>query len=95
MTTPVSLALQSYSASKPITEPAPGADAGAAFRSFAQSFSESMLKSEQTAMQSITGDVNPHALVQSLAQTELAVETVVTVRDKVVQAYQEIMRMPV
>ena len=36
-----------------------------------------------------------HALVQALAQTELAVETAVTVRDKVVEAYQEILRMPV
>ena len=31
----------------------------------------------------------------ALAQTELAVETAVTVRNKVVEAYQEILRMPV
>jgi flagellar hook-basal body complex protein FliE len=30
-----------------------------------------------------------------LASTQLAVETVTTVRDKVVEAYQEILRMPV
>jgi flagellar hook-basal body complex protein FliE len=33
--------------------------------------------------------------VQALAQTELAVEAAVTVRDRVVEAYQEILRMPV
>ena len=35
------------------------------------------------------------ALVQALAQSELAVETVVALRNKVVEAYQEILRMPV
>ena len=46
-------------------------------------------------MQSMTEGADPHALVQALSQTELAVETVVTVRDRVVEAYQEILRMPV
>ena len=46
-------------------------------------------------MQSMTGDADPHALVQALAQTELAVETAVTIRNRVVEAYQEILRMPV
>jgi flagellar hook-basal body complex protein FliE len=34
-------------------------------------------------------------MVQALAETELAIETAVTLRDKVVEAYQEILRMPV
>jgi len=34
-------------------------------------------------------------VVQALAQTELAVETAISIRDKVVEAYQEILRMPV
>jgi flagellar hook-basal body complex protein FliE len=33
--------------------------------------------------------------VGDAAQTELAVQTAVAVRDKVVEAYQEILRMPV
>ena len=40
-------------------------------------------------------DLDPHSLVQALSQSELAVETAIVVRDKVVQAYQEILRMPV
>jgi flagellar hook-basal body complex protein FliE len=43
----------------------------------------------------MVGGADPHALVEALAQSELAVETVVAVRDKVVEAYQEILRMPV
>ena len=38
---------------------------------------------------------DPHALVQALADTELAVQTAVSVRDRVVEAYLEILRMPV
>jgi len=43
----------------------------------------------------MTGGADANSLVTALAQTELAVETAVTVRDKVVEAYQEILRMPV
>ncbi len=46
-------------------------------------------------MQAMTGGADPHALVEALAQTELAVEAAVTLRNKVVEAYQEILRMPV
>ena len=43
----------------------------------------------------MSGGADPHALVQAIAQSELAVEAAVTVRDKVVEAYQEILRMPI
>jgi flagellar hook-basal body complex protein FliE len=44
----------------------------------------------------LTSDrADPHALVAALASSQTAVETVVTVRDRVVEAYQEILRMPV
>lgn len=41
------------------------------------------------------GAGDPHALVAALSEAQLAVETVVAVRDKVVEAYMEILRMPV
>ena len=58
-------------------------------------FAKILRTGEETAKASITGDADPHALVEALARTELAVETAVAVRDKVVEAYQEILRMPV
>ena len=84
-----------YAANKPATAPDPTADAGAALGKAADSFIETLQQSENTAMAAMSGGADPHALVQALAQTELAVETAVTVRDKVVEAYQEILRMPV
>ena len=43
----------------------------------------------------MTGKADTHLLVQRVAEAELALETVVAVRDKVVEAWQDILRMPV
>ena len=42
-----------------------------------------------------SGKANVVDLVTAVAETELAVETLVTVRDRVISAYQEIMNMPI
>lgn len=91
------LAANNYTAARPATEPsARGGEALArALEGAAQDFTATLQEGERTAMDAMTAGADPHALVQALAQSELAVETVVTVRDKVVEAYQEILRMPV
>ena len=89
-------AAQNYNALKPATEATQGsASASDLIFDTARDFAETLQHSETTAKSAMTGDADPHALVQALAQSELAVETVVTVRDKVVEAYQEILRMHV
>ena len=90
------LASQQYAASKQAATPTTQNEQSAnAFSSAANSFAQTVQQGEKTAMAALSGNADPHALVQALAQTELAVETAVTVRDKVVEAYQEILRMPV
>lgn len=89
-------AIQSYEQARPATEPEP--DYGSASEMLgkvAKDFAATLAESETTSKQAMIGDADPHALVQALAQTELAVEAAVTVRNKVVEAYQEILRMPV
>ncbi|AZV80129.1 flagellar hook-basal body complex protein FliE [Parasedimentitalea marina] len=91
-------AASGYAAARPATQIDPehaGSEAGALLKNSFQNFAATLQQSEQTSIASMTGDADPHALVQALAQTELAVETAVTVRNKVVEAYQEILRMPV
>ena len=89
-------AVQNYASAKPATTPVEGeGGASAAFGGVAADFAATLAKSEQIAQSTMMGDADPHALVQALAQTELAVETAVSVRNKVVEAYQEILRMPV
>ncbi len=58
-------------------------------------FASTLKEGEAAAKAAMVGQAGPHTLVQALTQTELAVETAVTVRDKVVEAYKEILRMPV
>lgn len=91
------IAAQSYATARPATAPNPQASGGAteAFAKAAGSFAETLQRGEQTARAAMTGGADAHALVQALAETQLAVETAVTVRDRVVEAYQEILRMPV
>lgn len=50
---------------------------------------------EETVKAGIAGKADAQSVVQALASTQLAVETAVTVRDRVVEAYNEILRMPV
>jgi flagellar hook-basal body complex protein FliE len=87
-------AVKNYSASRAATQPSntPG---NSTFGRVAMDFAQTLAHGEQVAQQAMIGDADPHSLVQALAQTELAVETAVTVRNKVVEAYQEILRMPV
>lgn len=90
------LALQAYAQSRLAAQPAPAAEtAGAAFASAVDGFARTLAQGEAQARAAMTTGADPHALVMALAQTELAVETAVTVRDRVVEAYQEILRMPV
>jgi flagellar hook-basal body complex protein FliE len=89
-----SLAAQTYALARPAVAPEPQPE-GAGFAGLAASFAETLAAGEDAARAAMTGNADPHALVQALAASELAVETVVAVRDKVVEAYQEILRMPV
>jgi flagellar hook-basal body complex protein FliE len=90
------LAARTYDAAKPATAPDPQEGApGGSFADLAQGFVSTLQTGEDTAKAAMVGKADPHALVQALAASELAVETAVTVRDRVVEAYQEILRMPV
>ncbi|WP_299947450.1 flagellar hook-basal body complex protein FliE [uncultured Ruegeria sp.] len=89
-------AAQNYTGARPATQVDPDHPGMAqGIRSSFQDFATTLKHSEQVAQSSMVGQADPHALVQALAQTELAVETAVIVRNKVVEAYQEILRMPV
>jgi len=52
-------------------------------------------KSDAQAQAVATGKANVVDVVAAVAETEVAVDAVVAVRDKVIQAYEEIMRMPI
>lgn len=73
---------------KPEAQKNPVADGVADFR-------EAMQAAEKTVVDTAVTGADPHAMVEALANAELVLEAAVTVRDKVVEAYQELLRMPV
>ncbi len=86
---------QKYAAARPATEPEEHAGALNAAKNVALDFAAALAEGEETAKAAMIGNADPHSLVTALAQTELVVETAVTVRNQVVEADQEILRMPV
>jgi flagellar hook-basal body complex protein FliE len=93
------LASQLYSqvqaAARPARPEHPVGTAGAAFEAAAVDFMETLRQGEETVKAGLAGRAEPQAVVEALAATELAVTTAIAIRDKVVEAYQEILRMPV
>lgn len=92
-----SLAARMYSGLAPAIDPQPrqGRSAGETLAAAAGGFAEALREGERTAMKGMAGQADMQSVVTALSSAEIAVQTAVTVRDKVVEAYQEILRMPV
>lgn len=105
MTIPASLAAQAYAAAaKSIADPARMTPAGATTQEtgFGDLLKEALDavttagdSANKTAVQQITGKADMVDVVTAVTETELAVQTLVSVRDRVISAYQEVMRMPI
>ena len=52
-------------------------------------------KSDGQAQAMATGKANVVDVVTAVAETEVAIDALVAVRDRVIQSYEEIMRMPI
>jgi len=61
----------------------------------AQSFVETLREAETTSIAGMAGEADPQTVVMALSSAEIAVQSAVTLRDKVVESYNEILRMPV
>ena len=52
-------------------------------------------QSDKMSLDMVNGKANVVDVVTAVSQTEIAVEGMVAVRDRVISAYEEIMRMPI
>src|SRR5215204_3374450 len=52
-------------------------------------------KSDTQAMAMSSGKANVMDVVTAVAETDVAVSTLVSVRDRVIQSYEDIMKMPI
>jgi flagellar hook-basal body complex protein FliE len=56
---------------------------------------EAARASDRAAMDAISGGGDITSVVTAVARAELALQTTVAIRDRVIQAYQDVMRMPI
>lgn len=102
-----SIAISAYSNSSNIARGAKGADesesgdgaGGVSFSDFlkqkASDSVDTLRKSEEMSAKAVTGEADLVDVVQAVSAAELTLQTVVSVRDRMISAYQEIMRMPI
>lgn len=72
-----------------------GGNFGAAFGRALDGVLEAGHKADQQAVTALQGGGNFTEVAMAVSHAELALQSAVAIRDKVVQAYQEIMRMPI
>lgn len=106
MATP-SVAASAYANLSRIMESAAGSGAagktaeagGPSFSSLVKEAMNSVLdtgrKSDAQTVAMASGKANVMDVVTAVAETDVAVSTLVSVRDKVIQSYEDIMRMPI
>jgi flagellar hook-basal body complex protein FliE len=56
---------------------------------------DAMKASEQASLNALAGKADLSDIVSAVSQAEATLQTVVAIRDRVIQAYQDIMRMPI
>jgi flagellar hook-basal body complex protein FliE len=72
----------------------PGAFAGMV-KSAIEDTASALKKSEALSTQALVNPADLGQVVAAVASAEVTLQTVVAVRDRVVQAYQDILRMPI
>jgi len=107
MSTPFNAVAAAYNnASKLITDAAKtssgaleqgaqGPDFGKLLSDQVQGVIDSGRTSDKMSLDLLNGKANVVDVVTAISQTQLAMESMVAIRDKVISAYEEIMRMPI
>jgi flagellar hook-basal body complex protein FliE len=101
MMTALAAAKAYATAQKAIAAPPPGAEAaaGGGFGDILKSAMSDVMKSSKNAEVQMTNQAQGKAqlidVVTAVSSAEQSLETVMAIRDQVISAYQEIMRMPI
>jgi flagellar hook-basal body complex protein FliE len=82
-------------AGKAAGDNAAGPSFGAVLKDVVGTVVEAGRKSDMQTQAVAAGKANIVDVVSAVAETEVAIETLVSVRDKVIQAYQEILHMQI
>lgn len=74
---------------------APGGGFADALRDAAAGAAETVREGERQSLAAAAGKADLTDVVTAVGKAEMTLQTVVTLRDRVIQAYQEIIRMPI
>jgi flagellar hook-basal body complex protein FliE len=95
-------AVNAYANAARITSTAPatvstkgGESFGKMVEDAASSVKDTLAKGEQASMQAVTGNADLASVTQAVTDAQVALQTVVAVRDRVISAYQDIIKMPI
>jgi flagellar hook-basal body complex protein FliE len=77
------------------TSPSAGADFGAALNSAVESAIDTGHEAEAASIKAITQGGNVTEVATALSRAELTLQTATAVRDRMLQAYQDIMRIQI
>ncbi len=72
-----------------------GANFGSVLKDVMQTVTEAGRKSDVQAQAVATGKANMIDVVTAVAESETAIQALVSVRDKVIAAYEDILKMPI
>jgi len=72
-----------------------GPSFGAVLKDVVSAVTEAGRKSDAQSQGMASGKANIVDVVTAVSETEVAIQALVSVRDKVIQAYEEIVRMPI
>ena len=70
-------------------------DFGAMLQQSLQGAADNFHAADAKAVEALSGGGNLTDVITALARAELTLQTVTTIRDRVVQAYQDIIKMPI
>ena len=70
-------------------------DFAGALRDAVESAVETLETGESETLKAAAGKADINDVVVAMSEAEMTLQTVVAVRDRVIQAYQEILRMPI
>ena len=76
-------------------EGAEGTDFGSTLQRALEGAVDAGHQADAQAMQALSGDGNLTDVVTAVSRAELALQSATAIRDRVVQAYQDIMKMPI
>ncbi|WP_207477327.1 flagellar hook-basal body complex protein FliE [Arenibaculum pallidiluteum] len=84
---------------RPVAPPAPAAAAETDFGAFIDEqisrTVQTVQKAEKASLAAVAGKASTQEVVQAVMAAEVTLQTVVAIRDRMVQAYQDLTRMPI